>query len=213
MPLYNKKIYHIVHLDRLISILNEQGLYCDRTIREKPNFGTKIGMDHIKNRRLNELRLSSHPNLFVGDCVPFYYSPRSVMLYIIHKKQSQQITYKDGQENIVHLQADLARTLHWAKSETKRWAMTFSNAGSRTFIDSSNENDFHKLNWSAINTNYWQQVSDEKQAEFLLEKFFPWHLFEVIGVINTNKADEVIRILNCFSGQQPKVQINHNWYY
>ncbi|MBN1437860.1 MAG: DUF4433 domain-containing protein [Anaerolineales bacterium] len=30
-------------------------------------------MSGVKRRRLEELRLSSHPDLFVGDCVPFYF--------------------------------------------------------------------------------------------------------------------------------------------
>jgi CxxC-x17-CxxC domain-containing protein len=38
-------------------------------------------MNKIKERRL-KLPLSSHFNLFVGDCVPFYFCPRSVMLYV-----------------------------------------------------------------------------------------------------------------------------------
>lgn len=91
------KIYHIVHLDRLGPILSDQGLHCDRTIRQKQNAGTMIGMAHIKSRRLNELQLASHPGLFVGDCVPFYYSPRSVMLYMLTQQQNEQIAYKGGQ--------------------------------------------------------------------------------------------------------------------
>lgn len=213
MPPLNTKIYHIVHLDRLMSILSDQGLFCDRAIRGKPNSGTAIGMNHIKDRRLNELQLSSHPSLFVGDCVPFYYSPRSVMLYMIKQQQSDQITYKGGQEHIIHLKADLKSTLEWAQTQTKRWAMTFSNAGSRTFEDSSNINDFTRLNWSAINASYWQQVRDEKQAEFLLEHYFPWHLVETIGVINEVIAQETRSILSQHPEQHPQVHVQRGWYY
>ncbi len=213
MPPENSKIYHIVHLDRLESIIKAQGLYCDRIIRQMPNTGTMVGMGHIKDRRLNELKLTSYPDLFVGDCVPFYYSPRSVMLYMINQQQSQQINYKGGQNHIVHLQADLRKTLQWAKNEAKRWAMTFSNAGSRTFEDSSIEDDFNKLNWTAINSTYWQQFREEKQAEFLLEHHFPWYLFEEIGVIDLNIAKTVTQILNQYAGQQPSVTVHRNWYY
>ncbi|AWP22429.1 hypothetical protein C4901_02935 [Acidiferrobacter sp. SPIII_3] len=34
-------------------------------------------MGGIKQRRLNELRLSSHPDLRLGNFVPFYFCPRS----------------------------------------------------------------------------------------------------------------------------------------
>ena len=79
------KIYHIAHVDRLPSILADQFLWCDREVQRREPVGTTIGMNGIKQRRLNEIRLSSHPNLYVGDCVPFYFCPRSVMLYLINQ--------------------------------------------------------------------------------------------------------------------------------
>jgi hypothetical protein len=52
--------------------------------------GTTIGMDSIKQRRLTK-SLNSHPDLRVGDCVPFYFCPRSVMLYNIYKSISRTV--------------------------------------------------------------------------------------------------------------------------
>lgn len=70
------KIYHIAHVDRLASILADNSLLCDGEIQRRAPPGTMIGMNDIKRRRLNELVLSSHPDLHVGDCVPFYFCPR-----------------------------------------------------------------------------------------------------------------------------------------
>lgn len=55
------KIYHIVHVDRLPSIIADQYLWCDTEIVRRQPPGTTIGMNGIKQRRLSELRLSSHP--------------------------------------------------------------------------------------------------------------------------------------------------------
>ena len=82
------KIYHIVHVDRLPSIIADGGLLCDAAIAERAPVGTTIGMNDIKQRRLSELRLSSHPDLYVGACVPFYFCSRSVMLYVISQASS-----------------------------------------------------------------------------------------------------------------------------
>src|SRR6266568_599640 len=68
----NPKIYHIVHVDRLASII-AGGLWCDAEVVRRAPPGTTIGMNAIKQRRLTELTLSSHPGLHVGDCVPFYF--------------------------------------------------------------------------------------------------------------------------------------------
>ena len=79
------KIYHIVHVDRLPSIIEDGCLWCDAEILRRAPRGTTIGMTGIKQRRLYELTLNSHPDLYVGDCVPFYFCPRSIMLYLINQ--------------------------------------------------------------------------------------------------------------------------------
>jgi len=42
------KIYHIVHLDRLQSILDDGYLWCDAEINKRLPVGTTIGMSKIK---------------------------------------------------------------------------------------------------------------------------------------------------------------------
>ncbi|MCK5828093.1 DUF4433 domain-containing protein, partial [Candidatus Bipolaricaulota bacterium] len=67
------KLYHIVHADRLPSIIAAERLWCDAEIARRSPHGTSIGMNQIKQRRLTELTLTSYPDLHVGDCVPFYF--------------------------------------------------------------------------------------------------------------------------------------------
>jgi len=108
MPVpYKPKIYHIVHVDRLPSIIADGWLWSDADIVRRSLPGTTIGMNGIKQRRLNELTLTSHPGLHVGDCVPFYFCPRSIMLYLIHQANHPELAYRGGQDPIVHLEADL----------------------------------------------------------------------------------------------------------
>ena len=86
----NPKIFHICHVDRLRSIIVEGGLLCDAEIAERPPLGTTIGMTSIKQRRLC-LPLYSRPGLHVGNCVPFYFCPRSIMLYVIHRANHESL--------------------------------------------------------------------------------------------------------------------------
>ena len=69
-----------------------------------------------------ELTLDSHPDLYVGNCVPFYFCPRSVMLYVLHMGNLPDLGYRGGQEPIVHLEADLLGTVDWANCNQRRWA-------------------------------------------------------------------------------------------
>ena len=176
------------------------------------NIGTTIGMANIKQRRLTELRLQSHPDLFVGQCVPFYFCPRSVMLYMYYRNDHRDLTYRGGQEPIIHLEADLYAVVNWANQNQKRWAFTLSNAGSRYFEDRCDLNQLGELNWQIIRSKMWASHKDEKQAEFLLEEFFPWGLVTRIGVISQEIYNDVDQILNN-APHRPTVEIRQNWYY
>jgi hypothetical protein len=205
------KICHILHYDKLSFVVNDGFLLSDAIITAGPKNGTTIGMSSIKQRRLKELTLSSHPDLYVGQCVPFYFSPRSIMLYLMHMRNSE-LSYNGGQEPIIHLVADLAQTIKWAKENNKRWAFTTSNAGSYYFEDYSNLSDLGRINWNAVNATQWAGCKEEKQAEFLIEDKFPWELVEKIGVISSQYVRLVNQML-ASANHQPPVSICRGWYY
>lgn len=206
------KIYHIVHVDRLPSIIENDGLLCDAQMVGRQGTGTVIGMDTIKERRLKELTLSSHPDLYVGRCVPFYFCPRSVMLYLLYRGNHPDVTYRGGQGPIVHLEADLYRTVKWAEINNMRWAFTLSNAGSSYFEDRNDLNSLGEIKWQAVQARKWERNKDEKQAEFLLETRFPWQLVDRIGVYSQGIATQALGDL-AHSDYKPRVEIKKRWYY
>jgi hypothetical protein len=78
------KIYHIVHVDNLASIVADGCLWPD-AVMVKRQGGAVIGNNEIKADRLR-LPVDCHAGTCVGDYVPFYLCPRSVMLYVISKR-------------------------------------------------------------------------------------------------------------------------------
>lgn len=206
----NSSIYHIVHVDRLASIVNDGYLYSDKLMQHR-TCGTNIGMQKIKARRLNK-PLSSVSNLLVGECVPFYFCPRSVMLYMIDKGNHPELAYKDGQEPIIHLEANMLETIDWAKQNNKKWCFTTTNAGSEYFEDYSNLESLDKIKWEIINSNDWKEQREYKQAEFLLEEKFSWELISRIGLYSQRRLEEVNLILQKTS-YKPKLEILTSWYY
>jgi hypothetical protein len=206
------KIYHIAHVDRLESIVADRYFWCDSEIMRRVPSGTTIGMNSIKLRRLNELQLNSHPGLYVGNYVPFYFCPRSVMLYLIHQANHPELSYRGGQHPILHFEADLHETVAWARNEAKRWAFTLSNAGSYFFEDRCDLAYLNEIDWNAIQARDWQKCKEGKQAEFLLEQKFPWHLIERIGVSNRTIYQQVIHALPN-NGHRPAVEVCADWYY
>ena len=208
----NPKIYHIFHVNNLPSILKANGLYSDSKMIENGTITTAIGMDKIKRRRLHELTLESHPGLYVGQCVPFYFCPRSVMLFIFDRANHPDVTYKGGQGPIIHLESDLRRTVEWADQNNIRWAYSLTNAGSRYFEDRCDLENLDEINWQTVNSNQWAGKGEQKQAAFLIENFFHWNLVDRIGVHSQGIATQVLRDL-AHSGHKPRVEILRNWYY
>jgi len=206
------KIYHIMHVDRLPSIVQGKGLWCDAEMVKHPGLGTTIGMNTIKSRRLNELTLNSHPGLHVGDCVPFYFCPRSIMLYLIHRSNHPELLYHDGQDLIVHLEVDLHAAVTWAEANGRRWAFTLSNAGPYFFEDRCDLSRLNEIDWKAVQARNWQSCKDAKQAEFLVASSFPWGLIERIGVRTNPIYHQVAHTLTA-SSHKPRLEIKADWYY
>lgn len=80
-------------------------------------------MNKLKKTRLNDREVKCHPGTMVGEYVPFYFAPRSVMLYLLHRGNHLEVDYSGGQRPLVHLEADLRATVTWANQQVhrRRW--------------------------------------------------------------------------------------------
>jgi ssDNA thymidine ADP-ribosyltransferase, DarT len=207
------KIYHIAHVDRLAAIVASGGLHCDATMVKHPGGGTMIGMTDIKQRRL-ALPVDCHPGAYVGEFVPFYFCPRSVMLYLIYMANHPGLVYRGGQAPIVHLEADLNTAVQWAQNGGRRWAFTLSNAGAYYTQFRSDLADLAEVNWAAVGATDFRsaEVKEGKQAEFLMHGSFPWNLVTRIGVYSQVVAQQVADCLKSAS-HRPAIEIRRDWYY
>lgn len=208
------KIYHITHWLNLAHIIECGGLWSDAR-RIQLGLDTKIvGISGIKDRRLRELDVKCYQGTKVGEYVPFYYCPRSVMLYILHMGNHPALNYHGGQEPIVHLVADLNEVARWASGEGVRWAIADRNAGARYASFFGRLSDLPRLDWAAIANSDFRDpaVKESKQAEFLLYEFFPWGLVERIGVASRNVESNVNQMLASVN-HKPPVSIERSWYF
>ena len=214
LPPANPKIYHITHIDNLPKIAEACCLWSDRRRLTHEVDTNVIGMPTIKKRRLEKIEVKCNPGTYVGDYVPFYLCPRSVMLYIFHRNNHPDLPYKGGQDPIVHLQADLNACAKWASQNGIRFAFSNSNAGSFTADFFSKKSDLEQIDWDAVNARDFRdrQIQERKQAEFLIFDSFPWPLVEHIGVFNQNiaaLANEAIQS----SSHRPTIQVENGWYF
>lgn len=206
------KIYHIVHVDNLASIVADGCLWSDAVMVQRQG-GTVIGMGSIKQRRLG-LPVSCHNGLRVGDCVPFYFCSRSIMLYVIHCANHPELTYRGGQQPIVHLEADLHRVVQWAVANGRRWAFSLSNAGAFYTQFRAELAQLGEINWDAVAATDFRpaDIKEAKQAEFLVQDSFPWHLVERIGVHSQAIVPRVASAMQS-AAHRPVIEIKRDWYY
>jgi hypothetical protein len=171
-------------------------------------------MSGIKKRRIEGLAVDCHPETRVGDYVPFYFCPRSVMLYVIHRANHPELSYKEGQGPIIHLEADIERTIQWAASQDRKWAFSLSNASSYYAQFRSSSANLHEINWDAVAATDFRasDVREGKQAEFLVHGRFPWFLVSRIGVRSMSVRVKVDAILRA-SDHSPKIDIKPDWYF
>jgi hypothetical protein len=212
-PPAQPKIYHIVHVDRLASIIADGCLWCDAVMVRRSGAGTTIGMNGIKQRRLS-LPIDCHPGDHVGDYVPFYFCPRSIMLYVIHCANHPELTYRGGQGPIVHLECNLGNVVAWAEANHRRWAFALSNAGAVYTQFRSNLAQLDEVNWPAVAATDFRSsdVKEGKQAEFLVQESFAWSLVERVGVLSREVAQQAANTMR-EAAHRPTVEICRDWYY
>lgn len=212
-PPADPKIYHITHVDNLVGIIDDGGLVSDATTIARGGPVAAIGMTGIKQRRLT-LPVHCHQGDHVGDYVPFYFCPRSIMLYVIYCGNHPELSYTGGQGPIVHLEADLHEVVAWADSESRRWAFSLSNAGAYYAEFRADLSALDELDWEAIqNTDFRaREVKESKQAEFLVHGTFPWELVTRIGVCTAGVGEKVIETLQTCQHKRG-VEIRPDWYY
>lgn len=200
-------IYHITHVNNLRRILAEGGLQCDRSAQELKS--VNIGHMHIKERRLNRA-VPLGPRGTVGDYVPFYFAPRSPMLYAINRGGVEG--YTEGQQPVIYL----CSTAETVDEAGRRWVFTEGHAdmGYTDFFDDLR--DLEKVDWPLMRERYWHDTNDDpdrkrrRQAEFLVHKFFPWELISYVGVYDRSVAERVSAIVD---GKIPEIGIQQGWYY
>lgn len=207
------RLYHITHVDNLPSILQDNRLWSDAELDARGGPVASVGMGGIKQRRLG-LPVKCHPGDLVGGYVPFYFCPRSVMLFLIHCANHSELTYRGGQGPILHLELDMHDVIDWANSQPRRWAFSLSNAGARYSEFRNRVADLVELNWPAIAANDFRDplVKECKQSEFLVQTSVPWSLVKRVGAQSALIQRQAIRHM-AGAAHKPVVEVCQQWYF
>lgn len=198
--------YHITGIANISSIVTRGGLFSDA---QMAGANHNIGYDHIKQRRLTEIQVTCCPNApFVGQFVPFYFSARSVMLYVVNQGKTGRPP--GCQNGIVHLVCRVSTLANLGRE----WAISNGNAGAYHAVFRKDLAWLNELEWPAIRATSWSGMTHHKQAEFLVMDFVPWEAVELIGCYDDAAVGAVqLALRDAGAGHVPEVAVKRGWYY
>jgi hypothetical protein len=207
-------IYHITHISNLPCIIAAGGLWCDTVRSAKVASGaTVIGIahQHIKERRARKV-VNRVAGGTLADYVPFYFAPRSPMLFTISR--GNVAGYAGGQEQVIHL----VSTVELASGLSNPWCFTDGHADMEISKQYDDLASLDNVDWDIMKEIWWNDTMNDgdrkrrRQAEFLVHHAFPWTAITEIGVISEKIAGHIQAAMNG-AVHQPAVVVRSDWYY
>lgn len=204
-------IYHITHVDNLPAILAAGALWSDARLKAASATPKNIAHDHIKQRR-ERTSVSVAPHGVVADYVPFYFCPRSPMLYAF--KGGMVSSAAGAQQDILHLVFEAEALV----DSGLPCVHTDGNAASQPLRFFPGVSGFRSLRWDVIESWSWRDTPDDndrkrsKQAEFLVHDAVPWSQVRSIGAMTESTRDRAIASLAAAT-LRPPVTLQPKWYY
>lgn len=211
MEITEKRIYHITSIDNLESILEQQGIYSKHEMNKISKSYTNIAHSNIQERRTAKL-VPVYPYQTLHHYVPFYFSPKSPMLYAI--KQGKVTGFQGRQDSVIYIVSSINKIV------TAQIPYVFTDGhGIINYTEFYNNlNDLNQIDWDVMESRYWFDTDDDpdrkrrRQAEFLVYKSLPLTLILGIGVKNDLVKDKVENLLEKYHINL-KVKVLKHWYY
>ncbi len=217
------RLFHITPIDNLNRICQEGGLICKNKCASKNINYHNIAHSGAQSSRARTI-VPDPPGGAVHDFVPFYFAPRSPMLFAINGGRVIGCDY--GQEDIFHFET----TVELISTEDVEIVFYDRNA---TLIYSKSYTDINELQskvaWDLITEDpkldgyckYFQDVPsnskyvdrrEKRMAEFLVKQRVELSYMTRIGVINEQKT-KIVRAVLQQNGVKLKVEVIHDWYF
>jgi hypothetical protein len=166
----------------------------------------------IKARRMT-IAVGCGPGGVVGDYVPFYFAPRSPMLFRLQKEHTEG--RGDGQRALIYFATTTERLLEaglpcvFSDGNAAHHLSTFS-------ADLSEMGT--RVDWELMAAVIWANTAEDgdrvrrRQAEFLVRGAVPLDLIEELVVIDDSVRSRVQEMLHQAGSNLPVV-VRPNWYF
>jgi hypothetical protein len=204
-------ICHITDAGNLESILEQGGLHASNVLHQRGVDYASIAYESIQDRRA-VTQVPCGPGGVLHDYVPFYFGPRSPMLYTISRGNVPSCP--NGQTTVVHL----VSTAEAVSAAGLGFAFTDGHAIVALSEYYDDLADLDQVDWPLMKARYWHDTLDDmdrkrrRQAEFLVHESMPWSLIDEIVVMSPSIEHEVNDWVN-HAKQATQVRTDRSWYY
>ena len=217
------RIFHITAISNLVGVCAAGALRSKNVLQMND-----VGVTSIAHQTIQVSRAAKRVTTGLGgtlhDYVPFYFAPRSPMLYAIDGGKVAGCILK--QDEIVHVESTVESVVQ-AKLPYVIYPMNAALAFSTDCFDIIDGLD--QINWALFfespqlagyckyfhsdsRSEKYAQRMETRQAEFLVHRSFPLSIVTRIGVANTQRQREVVNILDA-SGVNLDVEVQRDWYF
>lgn len=203
------QIYRITHYKNLPFIL-EHGLHCPNSLVQDPDF-VPIGFPSLIAYR-KEREVTIYPGGTLADYIPFYFTVKSPMLYVIAQGNDPEVL-RTPQKEIIYLVSSFKKL----QEQNCNFVFTDRHAKLEYAQLYNNPTDIDKLNWGIIQSAEWgRQYGVErkeiKQAECLVHNFTPVESLIGIGCKDED-THKIIQDTLLKNEKNIQLKIKPEWYF
>ena len=185
-------LYRITHIQNMEYDI-KHGLHIAKSPYANPGY-LQIGDSTLIDYR-KEITAPDPPGGTLSDYIPFYFGPRSPMLFQVATGWEDIQQYP--QEDIIYY----ISSVPVIKEHQLEYFYTDGHARSLTSMPYTNDDGFQKLDWDAIYSVNWRsdetdlRRKEKKQSEFLIKNHVPVSCIEYISVYNKAAEQKVVALL------------------
>ncbi|HBB01206.1 MAG TPA: hypothetical protein DCZ19_09085 [Porphyromonadaceae bacterium] len=186
--------YRITHINNL-PLLLQNGIVNKHHPNASKHFMEIGNPEIIDVRRAKPVRISNYG--IIGDYVPFYFTPKSIMLFNIITGYHHPIVPKRNKNEIL-----VIRCLIEVLANLPKWFFTDGQGNDMISNHYNNLADLIQIDWDCIQqSNFSKNDGDydrprRYQAEFLVYNEVPLEYIESLNVYDQITADRVNNLLN-----------------
>lgn len=214
-------VFHITHVENLELMLKSGCLVAKNTL--PPEAHCSIASEEVQDRRAR-IQVPVPPGGSLHDYVPFYFAPRSPMLYCNHRGS---IANAKPQGEIIYLVTTAQKIaasgrpfVFYDRHAVVGYAQAYNRLEDlkeidwRVFFEPPLDGDYARY-WqdrTDLQHPHWMSRKEVRQAEFLVHQSLPLSCIRLIGTYNQRTKAAVEDLLK-LHGSTCTVETRSDWYF